>query len=189
MSSEPPGDAESLLSAFARWAAGTRVRDEAAGRARQRWLHQQASEAATLAGTLLDLAEGRAAVTILSAQRRYSGHLVGVGADLCVLEEPGRVTVVGLSRVIAVQPQPTPATARPAAASGNRAIEMVMTFQGALSAMAMDLAPVRIALVGTEILIGDLMGAGEDVVTLRVPGTPPRPAYLPVAAIEAFSPR
>ena len=57
MGADPESQADALLSAFARWSAEVRVRDEAAGRTRQRWLHQQASEAATFTGTLLDLAE------------------------------------------------------------------------------------------------------------------------------------
>jgi hypothetical protein len=189
VSLDPPGDADALLSAFARWSAHTRVRDEVAGRARQRWLEQQAAEAATLTGTLLDLAEGEAPVTVLSTQRRFSGRLVGVGSDLCVLEAPARVTVIALRQVIAVRPHPSPATPRPPTASGDRAAHLTMTFRSALAAMAMDLSPVRLALIGTETLTGELTGAGDDVITLRLPGIPPRPAYLPIAAVEAFSPQ
>jgi hypothetical protein len=187
--SDLPGDADALLSAFARWSAQARVGDEAASRSRERWLRQQATESATLAGTLLDLAEGQAMVSVLSPQRRFSGRLVGAGKDFCVLEEPGRVTVIALSRVIAVQPHLSAGTPRPGAASGDRAVNLDITFCSALAALATDLAPVRVALVGTEVLVGELVSAGEDVITLRTPGTPPRPAYLPIAAVEAFSPR
>ena len=188
MSPDPLGDADALLSAFARWSAHTRVHGEVVGRARQRWLEQQAAEAATLTGTLLDMAEGEAPVTVLSPQRRFSGRLVGVGADLCVLEASARVTVIALRQVIAVRPHPG-ATPRPRTASGDRAVHLTMTFRNALAAMAMDVSPVRIALAGTETLTGELTGAGDDVITLRLAGVPPRPAYLPIAAVEAFSPQ
>ena len=48
-------------------------------------------------------------------------------------------------------------------------------------------APLRLALRGTETLVGDLVGVGEDVVTVRVSGHPPRSAYVPLDAVEAFS--
>jgi hypothetical protein len=185
---EPAGSADAILSAFARWSAQARVRQEAAGRARERWLHQQATEAATFTGTLLDVAESHTTVTVLTGQRRFSGRLVGVGRDLCVLEDPGRVTVIALEHVIAVQPFPGPTEPRSRAASGDRPVSLQMNFRGALGAMAVDLAPLRVALLGTETLAGTLRSAGEDVITLQMPGTPPRPAYLPIRAIEAFSP-
>ena len=59
----------------------------------------------------------------------------------------------------------------------------------ALAALAADLAPVRVALCGTETLTGELAGVGEDVVTLRVPTLPPQVVYLPMGAIESFSPQ
>jgi hypothetical protein len=189
MGVDPEGQADALLLAFARWSAEVRLRDGAAGRSRQRWLHQQASEAATFAGTLLDLAERRAAVSLLSPGRRFAGRLVGVGPDFCVLEEATRATVVALGRVIAVQPHPRGPTPPVAVASGDRRAVLEMTFAQALAAMAADLAPLRLALIGSETLVGDLVGAGEDVVTLRLPGNPPRPTFVPVTAVEGFSPQ
>jgi hypothetical protein len=181
--------ADALLNAFARWSAEMRVRAETTGRSRQRWLHQQASESATFAGTLLDLAERRSQVSVLSPGRRFSGRLVGVGANLCVLEEPTRVTVVTLSQVIAVQPHLDAPIRGLSVATGNRPVALEMTFSQALAAMASDLAPIRLALSGTETLVGDLVAAGEDVVTLRVRGNPPRSTFIPIAGVEAFSPQ
>ena len=36
-----------------------------------------------------------------------------------------------------------------------------MTFAQALAAMAADLAPLRLALIGSETLVGDLVGGGR----------------------------
>lgn len=177
------GAADELLRAFARWSAEVRHNEAAASRSRQRWLAQQATETATFRGTLVDLAEAGNPVNVATASHRLGGRLVGVGPDLCVVEEPARITVVDLGCVVAVTPQ----GAAPVAAAGDRATAVELTFAEALATLAADLTPVRLGLRGGETLSGDLVAAGEDVVTLRLAANPPRMTYVPGAAVEAFS--
>lgn len=177
--------ADELLRAFARWSADVRHAEAAASRSRQRWLAHQARETATFRGTLVDLAEAGSPVSVATPSRRLAGRLVGVGPDLCVLEEAARITVVDLGCVVAVTPQ----GAAPVAAAGDRATAVKLTFAEALASLADELAPVRLGLRGGETLSGDLVAAGQDVVTLRLAANPPRMTYVPGAAVEAVSPR
>lgn len=182
--------ADELLRAFAQWSAEVRRRDAAASRSRERWLAQQAAEAATFRGTLVDLAEAGSAVVVATPSHRFSGALVSVGADLCVVEEPGRVNVIDLSGVVGVSPLGAPGRGGWAgAATGDRAAALEVTFDEALRLMAGELAPVRLALRGGDTVDGDLIAVGHDVVTLRRPAQPPQVNYLAAPAIEAFIPR
>lgn len=181
--------ADELLGAFARWSADLRHREAAASRSRQRWLAQQATEAATLQGTLVDLAEAGAAVAVATGSHRFAGSLVGVGPDLCVVEEPGRITVLDLGGIVSVSPATPTAGGRHPTAAGDRPGALEVTYDEALRAVAAEVAPVRLALRGGATVDGELTAVGIDVVTVRLPTTPPRMTYLSAPTIEAFSPR
>lgn len=193
---EGEGDVvDRLLADWTRWAAQQRATQSVRDRQRERWLRQQQSEAATLIGVLVDLAEQRSAVTVAVGRRRLAGRLVGVGADLCVLEEAGGSSLVRLGALEGIWPG-KPETgrageARPAVAGGvaggDRTPVSGLRFPEALSALAAELAPVRILLTGGEYVNGDLVGVGLDVVTVSMSASCAN-VYLPAAAIAVCTP-
>jgi hypothetical protein len=186
MTGEGDATAEDLVAAFARWAADQRVEEAAGSRSRERWLRQQAAESATLVGTLVDLAEQRAHVTVVVGARHVAGRLVGVGVDSCVVTEPsGVTTVVSLARLSAVRvAQPRTGSGE---ATGERSRVGPWTLAGALSALAGERNPVRLGLQGGETLTGRLVAVGEDLATLQLPAGGTR-AYVVLTAIETATP-
>ena len=179
--------ADELVSAFGAWAAERRADDAATARSRERWLRQQAAEAATLAGTLVDLAERTGDAAIVVGSRTVAGRLVGVGLDGCVMaERGGAATIVALAHVSAVRvagrgPGMGEATGERTPAGEWRLVD-------ALAALAAEHSPVRIGLRGGEIVSGELVAAGDDVITLRMAAGGMR-IHVALDAIEVCSPR
>lgn len=185
------GNADAMLAAFARWSDDERQREASVARGRERWLRQQEMEAATLSGTLVDLAERGAEVALLLGARRLVGRLVGVGPDLCVLEgQHGSSSLISLRRLGAVMPTGPVAglPGRPGPAGGDRCPPIELGFAGALAALAAEMLPVRLLLAGGEVLAGDLVGAGADVVTVLLPTSPRSHAHAAIRAIDVCTP-
>jgi hypothetical protein len=158
--------AEALVAAFSVWAAERRAGDAAAARSRERWLRQQAAESATLAGALVDLAERGADAAILVGPRTVAGRLVGVGADSCmVAERGGGATIVALAHISAVRVAGR--RSGPGEATGDRAPAGEWRLFDALASFAAERAPVRVGLRSGEVVSGEVLAVGEDVVTLR----------------------
>jgi hypothetical protein len=175
-------EADRLLAAFARWAADERVGAAADARRRERWLRQQASEEATLVGTLVDLAEEYVDVAIVVGARTVTGRITGVGRDALVLADHlDAVTVVALAPIVAVRV----AGRRPGAgeASGTRPPAGSWSLADALDALAAERNPVRLGVRGGELLSGEVVAVGDDVVTLRLASGGQR-VHVAVAAIE-----
>ncbi len=183
----PEGAADVLLASFARWAANERVAAAAEARSRERWLRQQAAEAATMVGTLVDLAEQRAEVAVLIGTRTVSGRLVGIGRDACVVAEAsGAATIIPLGRVVAVRlVGRRPGTGE---ASGERPAPGTWRMVDALEALAAERSPVRLGLLGGEILAGVLLSVGEDILTVQL-ATGGQRAYIALASLETTTPR
>jgi hypothetical protein len=183
MDDRVPG-ADELLAAFARWASDQRASDAAASRSRRRWLRQQESEATTLAGVLLDMAEWRTPVALSTTAHRWTGRLVGLGRDFCVVEDRGgRSTIVSAPSLVSVRPGPGTGEL-----SGDRRPPVSLDMVGALELLAAQRCPVRLALAGGDVVAGDLAALGVDVAVVLLSERGRRHAYLPVAAIEACSP-
>jgi hypothetical protein len=173
-------DGDRLVAAFARWVAAEQVAQAAAGRARKRSLAEQAASGATVAGVLVDLAEGGAAVTLASGDFRLNGHLVGVGSDFCVVDQAGgRPALVATSAIAAVWPGPSAGVD----IAGDRAPALQLSFTGALALLAEDRVPVRLR-VGSLTVEGDLVRVGDQVLTLRGPPPGRRPLYVPCAGVQ-----
>lgn len=167
---------DDLVRSLAGWAAEQRVIEAAAGRARERSLREQAGAAATFAGVLVDLAERGADVIVGSAGGRRSGRLVGVGRDFCVLEQRiGRPAIVATAAITSVRA--APASESPA---GDRAPALELSLAAALGALADDRAPVGLYLDAGETVDGELIAAGQDVVTVR---SAARVVYVPLRAV------
>lgn len=176
------GRIDELLAAFDHWAASDRVEAAAAARARERWLRQQASEDATLAGSLIELCEAGSPVMLSTASARLQGHVVAVGADCCLLVAAGAgPCLVRLDRLSTVVPtpdddRPTPRGARPATLS--------LSFFDILATLAADRSPVTVTLAGGNRVTGELLGVGADHLQLRSGDTSRRLTLVALASLE-----
>jgi hypothetical protein len=193
---------DDLVAAFARWAAGERVADAARQRSRERWLRQQAIEAATMTGVLTDLAEQRAEVTLRTRTHPFIGRMVGVARDFVVVEErSGAALMVATAHLASVSPLPgRRAGAAPSYdrgdPSGDRNPPLPILLVDALALLAADRSPVRLGVTSGELILGDLIAVGIDVITVQgdslARGNGPARRdhlYIPLAAVEVCAPR
>jgi len=170
-----------LVARLERWVAELRSDDAAASRARERWLLVQAEESSTFAGVLLDLGEQQATVVIESrGGRHHRGTIVAVAHDFCGLRTPsGREILLSYAGIGSVR-----ADRRSSAPTGDRAASLDATFDEALATLAEERPRVLVVtLAGSEGLAGELRSVGRDVLTLRLDGDPPTPAYVAIAAV------
>jgi hypothetical protein len=171
---------DELVAAFARWAADQRAVSAAGSRARERSLREQAAASATWVGTLVDLAERSASVTAVTGQQRRSGRIVGVGRDFFVLDtRSGRSDLVVLGAVDALWPDQT-ATQLPA---GDRGGAIDLSLMMALARLAEERAPICLTTTSGIETAGDLVAAGEDVLTVRTEAPNRRLAHVPFSAV------
>lgn len=172
---------EELVAAFAQWAEGQRLSAAASGRSRERSLRALAAASATLVGVLVDLAEREARVAVSAGGVQRSGRIVGVGADFCVLDAgaAGGASLVVTAALSTVWPEGRSS----GPAGGSRVAALEMSLGSALSLLAEERTPVRLALRGGEQLAGELSAAGDDVVTVTVKGGRLRHAHVAVSAL------
>jgi hypothetical protein len=159
---------------------------EAAVRARaeQRDREERAAELATWIGTLRDLAERRLAVSVRARSGRvHRGALVGLGVDHLVLRlQAGSVALIALAATRTVRPEPgLPAPP----AMGDRDTAQDRTLAEALARSVEERRAVVLVLREVEDpLQGEVVGLGEDVVTLRIGGVDRGTVYLPLDAVD-----
>lgn len=173
------GGSGGFAAALERWAADAAVDEAARQRARQRWLQVQAEEEASLAGTLLDLAEHGRPVGLDVGEYRLRGRIVGLGADfVAVRSERGQDLLVRMAAVEVVRGDPGehPVT-------GDRTTVVDAGLTGVLAALAADRLSVLVRTASGTVVRGELRSAGLDVVRLRVAGDPPAPAWVPTDAV------
>lgn len=175
--------ADPLGQALARWAADAVVDEAARRRARDRWLRIQAEEEATLAGTLLDLAEHARPVVLDIGEHRLRGVLAGVGADFVALRsDRGQHVLVRISAVDVVRAEPGGHDVR-----GDRAITVEVGLDSVMGPLAADRPDVAVRTRTGTLVRGRLTRAGVDVVRLRVDGDPPAPTWVPLDAIAVLT--
>lgn len=153
-------------------------------RVEERERRARAAEVATWIGTLRDLAERGVPVVVSGRSGRvHRGAVTAVARDHLALQSPsGAVVLVALSAVRLVRPEPD--VAAPAAA-GDREAAQDRTLLEALGRVADDRGEVAIHLADVaEGLQGQVLGFGEDVLTLRLTGGGRGTVYVPAAAIE-----
>ena len=156
---------------------------QAEARVRERWLRRQASESATLLGTLLDLAESGVGLTIgLRGGRRHDGRPVGLGHDVLVLVERGAHVAIRLGAVTVVRPSPGSGVG---AAAGARAAALDLHLVELLARVVDEQPEVAVALETGEVLAGSLVAVGEDVLTLRLAPGADGLAYCSAAAVSS----
>jgi hypothetical protein len=177
---------DELVAAFARWAADQRVNEAARRRSRERWLRQQATEDATMAGILTDLAERRAEVVANTRTHQVAGRMLGVAKDFFVIEgRDGAGVLVATEHLARISPLSR--EAQLADPSGDRPPPLSLRLIDAFAMLASDRRPIRLGLIAGEAVAGDLVAVGRDVVTLRAN---PRAVKVFVAfsAIEVCTP-
>ena len=153
-----------VLATLHRWIAEGRVDDAARARARQHWLERQATEDATMAGVLLDLAERSRPITITTAAgQRLTGPVVAMGANFTVLRDP-RVgdTFVPLDQVGVVRTAPGDRLPL-----GDRALTLAATLGTALAELAAGRPDVIVGAPGEKVR-GELQSVGADMVTVAL---------------------
>jgi hypothetical protein len=174
-------EGDDLVAAFVRWAAGQRTASAAASRARERSLREQAAASATWAGVIVDLAEQQASVTVAVGGQKRAGRVVGAGRNFFVLDggRHGRITLVALDAVGAIWPDQV-ADVLP---TGARLGAIDMTLMMALALLVEQRAPVCITSPAGLQTSGELVAAGEDVLTLRIDPAARRLTYVPLATV------
>lgn len=182
------GGAEALLVAFARWAADEQLAESGRQRSRERWLRHQAAGSATFSGVLTDLAEARAAVALTTPARRWTGTMVGVGRDFCVLEDPGGFGVL-VSTPSLTLVTTTDRGRHPGEPGGDRTPPLALRLIDALGVLAGLRHPVRLSLGPEDHVAGDLTAVGIDLVTVRLERPARTVAHVPISRIQACQPR
>lgn len=168
---DPPADPYAAL------ADESRAADAAQRRTQTRWLHQQLAEEATLAGTLVDLAESGSLVSVRSRSgRQYRGSVQSVGADFAVVGDAW----IRLDAIVAVRSDPT---RRADTAAGERAPVLTTRLGHALADIAADRPTIVVVPVSGEPIRGELRAVGLDVMTLTLDGDPRGRCYVALDAV------
>jgi hypothetical protein len=174
---------DELVAQFARWAADQRAAEAVDRRTRERFLRDQVIGSATWIGLMVDLAERSALVSLRVSSQRLRGRVVGVGRDFCVLDQPsGRAALVALGALTVVAPEEAPPS-RVGAPGGSRESGLQLSLAAALAALAEERSQLALVLAGGHQVEGTLIGAGEDVLTLKTDGQAQRLAHVPLAAV------
>jgi hypothetical protein len=161
------------------WLADARVEGSADARAKERWLRAAAEADATVAGTLLDLAERQVTVAIsTAAARRHHGVIGVIGADFAALRtSSGAEVLLSLAAISSVRTAPL---VEPAL--GERVVTTELRLTEVLTELAAERA--RVLLVtGGDLVAGELRAVGYDIVTVRTDAEPPATAYVPTAGV------
>jgi hypothetical protein len=180
----PSASGDELASALEALAAATRADDAAAARRRTGWLARQAEEEATLAGTLIDLAERQRAVVVASAAGQlHRGWVHAVGRDFVAVRRPhtGDVLVPfdAITSVRSHRGDPP--------VLGDRPLALEATLAGALQAAAAARPRVLVLTAAPgEAVQGELRWVGRDVLAVRLDGGGGS-AYVPLAAVREVS--
>ncbi|MGI9033062.1 MAG: hypothetical protein ACR2HY_05180 [Acidimicrobiales bacterium] len=184
------------LDEIERWAAGARAAEAADARLREHGLRRQAEEATAMCGLLLDLAERKAAVIVVTTTGHHLvGRLHAVGADfVAVGTGPSRTTLVAQNAIGAVR------MARAdgghsgrgrlgpisGARDGGRAPARAVTIADVL-AHAVGRRPRMRFQTGAGMVAGELRSIGADVISVHVDGDPPGLAYVRLASVSEVS--
>lgn len=152
-------------------------------RAEERRRRERATEVATWIGTLRDLAERQVPCVVGAAGgRMHRGRIIAVAVDhLAVRAEGGTTVLVVLDLVRLVRPEPG---RRAPPAMGDREAAGSRTLVDVLDRLVEVQATVAVVLRDVEDPYeGDVLGLGEDVLTLRLRGGDRATVLLPLAGI------
>jgi hypothetical protein len=157
------------------------ARADEAGRRRgaERSLRQQTEEDASLAGTLVDLAERDGSVTIRTTHgRSHTGRLPAIGADFVVVRtDAGADVFVALAAVASVR------AGRAPSAAGDRPVPSTTRLLDVLATAAAERPRISLVVAG-EAVAGELRAVGSDVLTVVLDGPDRATAYVSSAPIS-----
>lgn len=163
-----------------------RVAEAVAARSAQRDLTMRATELATLAGTLRDLAEHTAGVAVTTTSgRNYQGSAIGVAADhLALASSAGQHVFVRLDAIALVRPDPD---SRAPVAQGDREPLQDLLLLERCARWVDDRPMVALAVRGSaDLLRGRLLAVADDLISVALDGSR-RPVYVTGEAIEAVA--
>jgi hypothetical protein len=155
-------------------------------RSQLRDLTMRATELATLAGTLRDLAERRAGVSLLTVSgRTHRGSLIAVSVDHVVLATAsGHQVLVRLDAIAVTRPDPD---SRAPLAQGDRDPATDQLLAERASLWVEDRPMLAVSIRGVpDLLRGRLLAVAEDLLTLSLDGAR-TPAYVTINAVEAVA--
>jgi hypothetical protein len=156
-----------------------RLADARREEGRRRLLAGIATESATLAGTLVDLAEAGAPVSLRARGGRvHAGAVVLVGGDFTVIESGAGQFWCRFSAVAAVR-----VAAGSAAAMGAR-VGADLQLHDALALLVDDRPRLAFDLVSGEVVAGALVAVGADVITVALDGGDV--LYVPSGSLEGI---
>lgn len=160
-----------------------RVTEVRSARLRERVLRRMAEEGAQLAGTLVDLAERESRVTMGTvAGRHHHGVVVRVGGDYCVLRSgSGAAIHLCLNAITTVRPSPGE---RHVVASGEPRSAMDLLLLEVLGRAAGDRRRVSLVTRTGEVVSGDLLAVGVDVLSLSLAGGAGDVCYIAASALS-----
>ena len=178
-------DSQNELDNLRQWIADAAAREAAEARARSRRLLQQATEDATFVGTLVDLAEREADLTLITRDdTSVVGRIALVARDfVAMVGRNGRTSFVPLAAIAAVRIQPG---TREAVVAGERSAPS----QASLAAIVVELATERVRVQitsGKHSVAGTLRSSGDDVVVVMTEGAPSTPVYVAMTAISELA--
>lgn len=163
-----------------------RVAEAVAARSAQRHLTLRATELATLAGTLRDLAEHTAGVGISTTSgRTHRGSAIGVAADhVAVATAAGQHVFIRLDAIALVRPDPD---SRAPVAQGDRQPLQDLLLLERCARWVDDRPSLALSVRGsTDLLRGRLLAVSEDLLSVALDGAR-RPVYVSGDAIEAVA--
>lgn len=174
---------EDDLRALERWVADAVARESAEARARSRRLLDQASEDATFAGTLLDLAE-RGSVVLGTSAGTFTGVVAAVGRDFVAMATTaGRIAFVAMAGVETIRGGP----GAPRSFAGDRRAPLDAGLAAALATIAADRPRVKVQTISGDAAQGDLLAVGDGVITIRLDDVDRSVAYVRVESIVALT--
>lgn len=163
------------------WAADAAVDEAARARSRARWLEIQAEEEATLAGTLLDLAERKSWVVASVGAHRVRGVISGVGTDfVALLSRRGQPALIPTAAMDSVATEPGETPVR-----GDRdaALALDVSLAGVVVPIAAERPDVLIHTRAGVSARGMLRSAGADVLQLRAGDDRPTTTWVPLGSV------
>jgi hypothetical protein len=151
-------------------------------RRREHWLRRQAADDASLTGVLVDLAEqGHLVRVTTSGGGRHLGRVVGAGAAVVVMESGMHRILVAVDAVTTVQAAPGEHDVT--SPVGHRVGDDPTTLADLLSHAVGDGAEVTLTMRSGQVVTGELVSVGHDVVLVR----PDRRTPVIYARLESVS--
>ena len=163
-----------------------RVAEAIAERSQQRDLTLRASELATLAGTLRDLAERGAGVGVTTVSgRHYQGSARAVATDHVVLATPaGQQVFVRLSAIATVRPDQA---ARAPLAQGDREAAQDLLLVERCATWVADRPSMALSVRGhADLVRGRLLAVAEDLLSMSLDGSR-SPTYVAAGAVDVIA--